>query len=125
MPYRRHFMIALLAVAAAGAAFVITPAPAQAAGKTVYLPGVKGYNFKASPNKIRRLCINFWKGRFWYQKPFYGCDGVKFRWRHWRVDCHLATRNCVISMRAPTMGPDGADDRRERDRGENHGAGYP
>jgi len=124
MNNRIHAIAAVAALATAG--MLMTAMPAEAKERTVWLPGVKGYNFKASPSKVRRLCINYWKGRFWYRKPFYGCDGIKFRWRHWRVNCHTLARVCVISHRAPAMGPDGGDRRnRSDDNGRQGGPGKP
>ncbi len=105
MKHRIHAIATVAAIATAG--MLMSAMPAEAGQRTVYLPGVKGYNFKASPSKIRRLCVNYWKGRYWRQKPFYGCDGIKFRWRHWRVTCGPLTTNCIISMRSEAMGPDG------------------
>jgi len=104
---------AAAAIAMAGTLYFVTPA--VSAGKQVQiLPGVKGYNFKASPSKLRRLCVNYWKGRYWRQKPFYGCDGIKFRWRHFRIGCHDNQLNCVISHLPTRMGPDGANGEQRR-----------
>ena len=99
---------ATAAIALAGTLHSATPA--LSAGQQVQLlPKVKGYNFKASPSKLRRLCVNYWKGRYWRQKPYYGCDGIKFRWRYYRVGCHEHQLNCIISHRLIRMGPDGAN----------------
>ena len=103
-----HAIATLAAIATAGLILATPPATAGS-GQMQILPRVKGYNFKASPSKIRRLCINFWKGRFWYQKPYYGCDGVKFNNRRYRVGCNDNQLDCVISHVARSMGPDGAN----------------
>ncbi len=108
MKHRIHAIAAVAAIATAG--MLMSTMPAEAGKHAVYLPGVKGYNFKASPSKIRRLCVNYWKGRYWRQKPFYGCDGIRFRNRHFRINCHEFAANCVISHRMPAMGPDGGRD---------------
>ncbi|HFB98735.1 MAG TPA: hypothetical protein ENJ62_06310, partial [Bryobacterales bacterium] len=87
---------AAAAIALAGTLYSATPA--VSAGKQVQiLPGVKGYNFKASPSKLRRLCVNYWKGRYWRQKPFYGCDEIQLRWQQLRVGCQDNRLDCVIS----------------------------
>ncbi len=120
MKTRIHAIAAAAAIATAGMLFAAAPAEAAGSG-TQILPGVKGYNFKASPSKLRRLCVNYWKGRYWRQKPFYGCDGVKFRYWRFDIDCR-DNRPCVISHRAPIMGPDGGDGHRG---GRNGNAGKP
>ncbi len=106
MKHRIHAIAAVAAIATAG--MLMSAMPAEAGKRTVYLPGVKGYNFKASPRKVRRLCINYWKGRYWYSKRFYGCDGIKLRWPHWRVNCEVFSTRCVISRETESMGPDGS-----------------
>lgn len=96
-------------------AFLITAAAMQAfagsgaqAKPKAPLPGIKSYNFSATPKVLRWRCLRLWKGRYWRQQRFYGCDeisGVPFRvtcvWRG-----RAAAPFCVV-MRGQSGGPAG------------------
>ena len=91
-----------------GAALVMAAAFATPgmAGKNV-LPGVKGYNFNASPNKLRRLCRNTWGGRYWHVGRHYGCDGAVSKYGRFDIRCLVPKAHsiyedpCVVKYAAP------------------------
>ena len=91
-----------------GAALVMAVAFATPgmAGKNV-LPGVKGYNFNVSPNKLHRLCRNKWGGRYWHVGRHYGCDGAVSKYGRFDIRClvpkaHSIYENpCVAKYIAP------------------------
>ncbi len=89
-------------LAAVAALPLLFAGPSQAAQKMHVLPGVKGYNFNASPGKLRRLCKTRWGGRYWRVGAYYGCDNVKTQWWFYRIKClvskaHSKYESCVIT----------------------------
>ncbi len=94
------FIAAIFAVAATGVA--------QAAAKPP-LPGIKSYNFSASPKALRWRCHRLWKGRYWRKRHFYGCDELKIKvGKPFRVMCTwrglTAAPICVVSRNQPAGG---------------------
>jgi len=93
--------IALLAVIAA--APLVISGPSLAVSGAQVLPGVKGYNFNASPHRLRRLCKTRWGGRYWRVGAYYGCDNVKRENWFYRIKClvskaHTKYESCVIAI---------------------------
>ncbi len=101
-----------------GAALVMAAAFATPGmAKKNILPGVKGYNFNASPDKLRRLCRNTWGGRYWHVSRHYGCDGAASKYGRFDIRClvpksHSKYENpCVAKYIAPAR----QDDNRRND----------
>ena len=104
----RMFTLLSAGMIAAGMLLSITSGTGLAAPKAP-LPGIKSYNFSASPKKLRWLCFRYWKGRYWRKQEFYGCDELKIKkGKPLRVTCHwrglTAAPVCVVSRAQPAGG---------------------
>jgi hypothetical protein len=102
---------------ACGLAFAL-PAMTPANAAPNVLPGVKGYNFNASPAKMRRLCRNRWGGRYWHAGRYYGCDDIVYKGNRFEIRClvpkaHSRYENpCIIKRGEPPSFGNGPLDHR-------------
>ena len=107
----RMFTLLSAGMIAAGMLLSVSSSTGLAAPKAP-LPGIKSYNFSASPKKLRWLCFRYWKGRYWRKQEFYGCDELKIKMaRPYRVVCRrsLTSANiiCVVTSALPAGGGGG------------------
>ncbi len=115
-------------LAAVAALPLVLAGPSQAAQKAQVLPGVKGYNFNATPGKLRRLCKTRWGGRYWRVGAYYGCDNVKREGWFYRIKClvsraHSKEFRCVLTqVESPR---DNDTPLTHRDPHNNGNAGHP
>ena len=120
---RKSFALSLaiaLGLAMTGAAVI----PASA-GQNI-LPGVKGYNFNASPAALRRLCRNSWGGRYWKVGPAYGCDKISRKGQKFRIQClvpKVHTKEYRCAIRRVRFNWDDGPDNFDHGQGQHHNPG--